>query len=118
MAEEHVPVALADAHTSVAERHVPAAIVRRSPGVRAKEVDQELLLTHHAVFPAMRPEASELRIGPEARQQIVRHRSDRVVSAEALVESLFAAHRYSPQVRLLTMPLFTVCVCSPSEAWE
>jgi hypothetical protein len=36
----------------------PAAIVRRSAGARAEEVDQELLLTHHAVFPAMSPEAA------------------------------------------------------------
>jgi hypothetical protein len=42
----------------------------------------------------MRPEAAELRIGSESGQQIVRHRSDRIISAKALVESLFAvAHR-------------------------
>jgi hypothetical protein len=79
MTEEHVPVALADAHASMAEQHVPAAIVRRSARARAEEVDQELLLALDAVFPAMRPEAAELRIGPQSRKQIVRHRCDRVV---------------------------------------
>src|SRR5262249_20318460 len=35
MAEEYFPVALTDTHTSVSERHVPAAIVHRSTGARA-----------------------------------------------------------------------------------
>jgi hypothetical protein len=34
----------------------------------AEEVDQELLLALDAVFPAVRPEAAELRIGPEPGQ--------------------------------------------------
>src|SRR3989454_12254696 len=76
MTEEHVPVALADAHASVGERHVPAAIVHRSARARAEEVDQELLLALGAVFPAMRPEAAELRIGLRPGQQIIRHRRD------------------------------------------
>jgi hypothetical protein len=49
-----------------AEQHVPAAIVRRSAGARAEEVDQELLLAHHAVFPAMCPKAAKLRGPPGA----------------------------------------------------
>ena len=68
---QHVPVAFADAHTSMAEQHVPAAIVHRYARVRAEDVDQELLLAHYAVFPAMRPETAELRIGPEPGQQII-----------------------------------------------
>src|SRR5258707_815197 len=52
MTEEYVPVALAYAHASMAEEHVPATIVCRSARARAEEVDQELLLSHDAVFPA------------------------------------------------------------------
>src|SRR5438094_3762319 len=94
MTEEHVPVAFADAHASVGEHHVPAAIVHRSARTRAEEVDQELLLALDAVFPAMRPEAGELGIGLEPGQQIIRHRRDRVVPTQALVKSLpRVAHR-------------------------
>jgi hypothetical protein len=88
MTEEHVPVAIADAHASVDEHHVPAAIVHRSARARAEEIGEEVLLAHHAVFPAMRPEPPELRIGPEPGQQIIRHRRDRVVPTKALVKSL------------------------------
>src|SRR5438552_12686091 len=94
MAEEHVPVALADAHTPVDEQHVPAAVVHRSARARAEEVDQELLLALDAVFPAMRPEAAELRIGLEARQKIIRHCRDPVVTTKSLVKALLlVAHR-------------------------
>src|SRR5437667_823631 len=86
MTEEHVPVAFADAHASVGEHHVPAAIVHRSARARAEEVDQELLLALDAVFSAMRPEAGELGIGLEPGQQVIRHRRDRVVPAQALVK--------------------------------
>src|SRR5207249_6908751 len=48
----------------------------------------ELFLALDAVFPAMRPEAPELRIGLEPGQQIIRHRTDRIVSPKALVEGL------------------------------
>jgi hypothetical protein len=82
MTEEHVPVALADAHASVGEHHVPAAIVHWPARARAEEVDQELLLAVDAVLPAMRPEAAELRIGPEPGQQIIRNGRDRVVPAK------------------------------------
>ena len=55
---------------------------------RAEEIDEQLLLAHDTVFPTMRPEAPELRIGPEPGQRIIRHRSDRVVPSEALVKGL------------------------------
>jgi hypothetical protein len=73
--EKDAPVALAYAHASMAERHIPAAVVHWVARARAEEVDQELLLTIDVVLPAMRPEASELPIGLEARQQIIRHRA-------------------------------------------
>src|SRR5262245_29968293 len=88
MTEKDVPVALADAHASVGEPHVPPATVDRPTGAGAQEVDQELLLTVDAVDPSMRPEAAELRIVVESGQQIVRHCDDRVVSAETVVEAL------------------------------
>src|SRR5260370_37739974 len=94
MAEEHVPVALADAHAPVGEHHVPAAIVHRSARARAEEIDEKLLLAHDAVFPAMRPEPPELRIGPEPGQQIIRHRRNRGVPTKALIKGLrTVAHR-------------------------
>src|SRR5258707_14114897 len=71
MAEEHIPVA------SVAQRHVPAAIVHGAARARAEEIDQELLLTLDAVLSARCPEAAELRIGLEPGQQVIRHRRDR-----------------------------------------
>jgi hypothetical protein len=71
MAEEHLPIALANAHTSVAERHVPTPIVHRTARAGAEEVYQELLLAIHAVLPTMCPEAAELWIGTEAGQQII-----------------------------------------------
>src|SRR5437867_8244283 len=99
MAEEHVPVALADAHTPVDEQHVPAAVVHRSARARTEEVDQELLLVLDAVFPAMRPEAAELRVGLEPGQQVVRHRRDRVVATKTLVKGLRpVAHRCPPRI--------------------
>ena len=42
MTEEHVPVAITDAHASVGEHHVPAAIVHWAAGARAEEIDEEL----------------------------------------------------------------------------
>src|SRR2546426_5775172 len=94
MTEEHAPIALADAHASVGEHHVPAAVVHRSARTRAEEVDQELPLARDAVSPAVRPEAAELRIGSEPGQQIIRHRRDRVVTTKPLVKGLrLVAHR-------------------------
>src|SRR5215831_20883094 len=43
--EERGPVALADAHPAMAERHVPAAVIHGSARARAEEVDQELLFS-------------------------------------------------------------------------
>src|SRR5262249_12728753 len=100
MTEEQVPVALTDAHASVGERHVPAPVVHRSARARAEEVDQELFLAHDAVFPSLRPEAAELRIGPEPGKQIIRHCRDRVVTTKAFVKGfLLVAHRVLLQSR-------------------
>src|SRR3989441_4162253 len=94
MTEEHVPIALADAHASVGEHHVPAAVVHRSARTRTEEVDQELLLARDAVFPAGRPEAAELCIGSEAGQRIVRHRRGRAVDTKRPEKGLLlVAHR-------------------------
>src|SRR5437763_7135216 len=93
VAEKHAPVAFADAHTSMAQRHVPAAVVHGSAGARAEEVDQQLLLPIDPVIAAMRPETAELRVAPKARQQIVRHRRDRIVAAASLIQRpLAVAH--------------------------
>src|SRR5439155_20386847 len=39
--EEHVPVALADAHASLPERHVPAEVVHRPARASTEEVAQQ-----------------------------------------------------------------------------
>src|SRR5437899_1755743 len=64
VAEEHAPVGFADAHTSMRQRHVPAAVVHGAAGARAEEVDQQLLLTLDPVIAAMRLETAELRVAP------------------------------------------------------
>jgi hypothetical protein len=66
----------------------------RPARARAEKIDQELLLALDTIFAAMRSEAAELRIGLKSGQQIIRHRRERVITAEALVEGLgVAAHR-------------------------
>jgi len=66
MPKKHVPVALVDAHASVSERHVTAAVVRWSARAGAEVVDEELFLALDAVFSAVCPEATELRIGSKS----------------------------------------------------
>jgi len=60
MTKKHIPVALADAHASVSESHVPAAVVHWSARTGAEEVDEELLLAQYAVFGTMCLEAEAL----------------------------------------------------------
>ena len=57
MTEEHVPVAFADAHAFVHERHVSAPIIHWAARARAEEVDEELLFPHYAILSPMRPGA-------------------------------------------------------------
>jgi hypothetical protein len=93
MTEEHVSVALASAHAPVSEHHVSAAIIHRSTGARAEEVDQELLLALDAVFTAMRPEAAELGIRAKPRQQIIRHRDHAFSSVSPRVRKTHQTER-------------------------
>ncbi len=94
MAEEHLPIALADAHAPVDKCHVPTAVVHRSARTRAEEINQQLFLALDTVFPAVRPETAKLRIGLEPREQIIRYRRNRIVPTEALIERLLRfAHR-------------------------
>jgi hypothetical protein len=52
---------------SVSEHHVTAAVVHWSAHTGAEVVDEELLLALDAVLPAMRPDATKLRINPKSR---------------------------------------------------
>src|SRR5712692_9347232 len=88
MAKKDAPVALADSHPAMRQPHVPPAVIHWSAGVRAQEIYQQLLLAHDAVFGAVLPKSAELCIVSQPRQQVVCHRSDRVVAAEPLVKSL------------------------------
>jgi hypothetical protein len=92
MTKKHVPAALADAHASVSESHVPAAVVRWSTRTSAEVVDQELLLALDAVFTTMRPETTELRIIPKPRELVIRHSTDRIVTTKTLIKSFRAHH--------------------------
>jgi hypothetical protein len=92
MTEKHVPIVLVDAHPSVSEGHVSATVVRRSARAGAEEVDEELLLTLDAIFGTMCPEATELRIIPKPRQQIIRHGADRIVTTKAFIKRFRAHH--------------------------
>src|SRR5207245_8723171 len=84
MTKKDVPVALADAHASVSEGHVPAAVVRWSASAGAEVVDEELLLALDAVLATMRPETAALRIVPKPRQQIIGHGADRNVPRQEI----------------------------------
>jgi hypothetical protein len=53
MTEKHVPVALADAHASVGEHHVPAALVHRSAGARAEALSLAILRTVDTIAAAV-----------------------------------------------------------------
>src|SRR5271163_709137 len=66
MTEKRVPVAVADAHAPVGERHVPPAVVHRSARARADEIDEELLFAHDTVFSAMCPKPARAADQPEA----------------------------------------------------
>jgi hypothetical protein len=101
--EEHVPVALAYAHASMREGHVPATIVSGPACARTEKVDEELLFTHDPILSAMRPEATELRIAPQPWQQIVHYRRDCGMPAKALVQGLcIVTHRFI--LRCLEVP--------------
>jgi len=80
VAKKHVPVAFADSHASMAQRHIPTRVVHGPTRTRAEEADQKLLLPEDAVLPSMRPEPTELRIPPQSGQQIVCHRCDPIVA--------------------------------------
>jgi hypothetical protein len=69
---------------------------RRSTGALAQEINQKLLLSLDAVFTAMRPEATELRIFVEPRHKVVRHCRDCVITTKSLVQRfVLLAHRRS-----------------------
>jgi hypothetical protein len=96
--KEHIPITFTDAHAFVSKRHVSAAIVHWATRARAKEVNEKLLLTHYAVLSTMRPKATELRIRPKSRQEIICYRRDSVISAKALVKGLrLVAHCFLSQ---------------------
>src|SRR5262245_51385152 len=90
MTKKHVPIALVDAHASMSEGHVPAAIVHWPTRTGAEVVNEELLLALDAVLRAMGPETPKLRIGPKSWEEVVRHCADRIVTAKALIESRVA----------------------------
>src|SRR5271168_760723 len=96
VSEEHIPVALADLHATMGQQHFSAPVVDRSTCALAQEINQKLLLALDAIFSAMRPEATELRIVVEPPHQVVCHCGDRIIAAEPLVQrfALLAQCRY------------------------
>ena len=69
VSEEHVPVALADIRAAVGQQHFSAPVVDRSTRALAQEINQKLLLALDAIFSAVRPETTELRIFVEPQQR-------------------------------------------------
>src|SRR2546427_590774 len=88
VAQEHLPVALVDPESAVRQLHVASDVVQRATGGRAQEIDQELLFAAHAVFTAMLPEATQLRIRRQPRQQVVGEGRDPIVAAQTPVERI------------------------------
>jgi hypothetical protein len=56
----------------------------------AEEIDQQLLLSPHSIFAAMRPESSQPLIGDQAGKQVVRYRRYCVVTTQP---DIWALHR-------------------------
>src|ERR1700735_1411085 len=96
VSEEHVPVALADLHAAVGQQHFSAPVVDRSTCALAQEINQKLLLALDAIFSAMRPETTELRILVEPRHQVLCHCRDCVITAKPFIQrfALLAHLRY------------------------
>jgi hypothetical protein len=59
-------------HAAVGQRHFSAPVVDRSTCALAQEINQKLLLALDAVFSAVRPETTELRIIVEPHHKVVR----------------------------------------------
>src|SRR5271163_3973102 len=94
VSEEHVPVALIDLHATVSQQHFSTPVVDRSTCALAQEINQKLLLALDAIFSAVRPKTTELRIFVEARHKVVCHCRDRVITTKPLVQRFaLLAHR-------------------------
>ena len=89
MLQEDRPVALADLHAFVRDLHVAAGVVHWAAGGVAQIIHQQLLFPRDAVVAAVLPEAAELSIGAQARQQVVGESGDALVASEALVKRFF-----------------------------
>ena len=88
VAHEDMPVALVDAESAVGQLHIASDVVQRATGGRAQEIDQELLFAAHAVIAAMLPEAAQLGIRRQPRQQVVGEGRDSIVAAQTPVEGI------------------------------
>src|SRR5271170_2862662 len=94
VSEEHIPVALADLHATMGQQHFSAPVVDRSTCALAQEINQKLLLALDAIFSAMRPETTELRILVEPRHQVVCPCRDCVITTKPFVQRfVLLAHR-------------------------
>src|SRR5271154_548493 len=94
VSEEHVPVALIDLHATVGQQHFSAPVVDRSTCALAQEINQKLLLALDAIFSAVRPETTELRILVEPCHKVLAPCRDCVIATKPLVQrSTLLAHR-------------------------
>src|SRR5277367_112100 len=96
VSEKHVPVALADLHATMGQQHFSTPVVDRSTCALAQEINQQLFLALDAIFSAMRPETTELRILVEPRHQVLCHCRDCIIPTKPLVQrfALLAHRRY------------------------
>ena len=82
------PVTFGNAHSAVRGLVVPAGIERRSTGMRAQIVDQQLFLPSDAVRAPVLPEVAESLVPNQAGKQIIDDGRNGVVSAEAGVQAV------------------------------
>ena len=72
--EESLPVTFADPEAAMGDLHVPTRVIHRATSRRAQEIDEQLLLAAQAVFTAMLPKPTKLRIRLQSGQNDqVRH---------------------------------------------
>jgi hypothetical protein len=60
--KESLPVTFADAEAAMGDLHVPTRVIHRATSRRAQEIHEQLLLAAQAVFTAMVPKPTKLRI--------------------------------------------------------
>src|SRR5690348_7452137 len=91
MLHGYVPIPFRDTEAGVRGLHVASDVDARAAGGRAKLVDDVLADLLQRIGAVPTEEAREFRVAHQALQKAVRHRSERVVAADARVSGGTAA---------------------------